>query len=437
MRFKRPTLIVVSALAAVLAANALNVGLSESEYSTNFPAVACPPTPTKMTTAISLPSTKTPLRKTGTKSLSFVPSQTLRYTQTQAPVIVESQGSTPIVWQIRKGIWAGATICSSLQNEQWFVGGTADVTSKGKLFIVNSGLSSAIVDLQIWNELGAQPTKPITLKANSYRELGLDSLAPGSREIVIRSLTRSGRVTSYLLDERGRGLKALGGDIVNFSAKATKEVFIPAVPQTVRKVSNKPVALAHALRLLVPGELDARVTVKVISTDGSFIPSGFENKLVKAGSVVSLPLKPNLPNSKFGLHISSDEPLVASVYSPTFAQKKTDFIWSTSSPELTQISLATSGLSPLLVFIGGVISLDIELTLDKGKRKVVEVRGDEIATVKIPDGVRSITFLTVGKGIYGAGLIATKSGYGYFPLAPGSVLTKSSVPLSNIRVLTP
>ena len=99
--------------------------------------------------------------------------------------------------------------------------------------------------------------------------------------------------------------------------------------------------------------------------------------------------------------------------------------------------MATSGLSPLLVFIGGVISLDIELTLEKGKRKVVEVRGDEIATVKIPDGVRSITFLTVGKGIYGAGLIATKSGYGYFPLAPGSVLTKSSVPLSNIRVLTP
>ena len=437
MRFQRPILIIISAAVVVLAANGFNVGLSTNEYSSNFPAVVCPPTPANMTTAISLPSSKTQLRKTGTKSLSFVPSQTIRYTQTKAPVIVESQGTTPIVWQIRKGIWAGATICSSLQSEQWFVGGTADVTSKGKVLIVNSGLSSAIVDLQIWNEIGAQPTKPITLKANSYRELGLDSLAPGSREIVIRSLTRSGRVTSYLLDERGRGLKALGGDIVNFSSKATKEVFIPAVPHTVRKVGNKSVELAHSLRLLVPGELDARVTVKVISTDGSFIPSGFENKLVKAGSVVSLPLSPNLPASKFGLQISSDEPLVASVYSPTFAQKKTDFIWSTSSPELTKITLATSGLSPQLVFIGGVISLDIELTLDKGKRKVVEVRGDEIATVKIPEGVRSITFLAVGKGIYGAGLIATKSGYGYFPLAPGSVLTKSSVPLSNIRVLTP
>ena len=38
MRFQRPTLILVSAVAVVLVANGLNVGLSKSEYSTNFPA---------------------------------------------------------------------------------------------------------------------------------------------------------------------------------------------------------------------------------------------------------------------------------------------------------------------------------------------------------------------------------------------------------------
>ncbi|CAB4950460.1 unannotated protein [freshwater metagenome] len=437
MKFQRPALIIISTAAVVLAANGLNVDLSNNKFSTNFPAVVCPPTPSNLTTTISLPSSKTPLRRTGTKSLSFVPAQTLRYQQAKAPVIIESQGSTPIVWQTRKGIWAGATICSSLQSQQWFVGGTADVTSKGRLLIVNSGLSPAIVDLEIWNEIGAQPTKPITLKANSYSEFGLDALAPGSKELVIRALTRSGRVTSYMLDERGRGLKALGGDIINFAPRAERNIYIPAVAHTVRKVGSKSVELSHTLRLLVPGELDAHVTVNVLSTDGSFIPAGFENKLVKAGSVVSLELNPNLPTSKFGLHISSDEPLVASVYSPTFAEKKSDFIWSTSAPELSKITLATSGLSPQLIFIGGAIKLDIELKFDKGKRKIVNVRGEEIATIKIPAGVRSITFVKVAKGIYGAGLISSKSGYGYFPLAPGSVLTKSSVPLSNIRVLTP
>lgn len=437
MRFQRPAFLAISAVAVVLIANGINVGLTGNKYSTNFPAVVCPPTPSNITTAISLPSSKTSLRKTGTKSLSFIPAQTLRYMQSSAPVIVDSQGITPVVWQTHKGVWAGATICSSSQNEQWFVGGTADVTSKGRVLIVNSGLSSAIVDLQIWNEIGPQPTKPITLKANSFNEIGLDTLSPGSHQLVVKALTRSGRVTSYLLDERGRGLKALGGDIINFAAKAANDIYIPAVPNTSRKAGKNSVQLSHSLRLLVPGELDAHVTVNVISPDGNFIPSGMENKLVKVGSVVDLNLSPNLPSGNFGLHITSDEPLVASVYSPTFANKKSDFIWSTSAPELGKISLAISGLNPQFIFVAKQINITAELSFGKGKRKSVTFKGEGFAKLNIPDGVRSISFTKVSKGIYGAGLISTTSGYGYFPLAAGSALTKSSVPLSNIRVLTP
>jgi hypothetical protein len=240
-----------------------------------------------------------------------------------------------------------------------------------------------------------------------------------------------------MLDERGKGLRALGGDIINFAPSATKEIFIPAIPHTVKKVGRKSVELPHSLRLLVPGEIDARVSVKVLSDDGTFIPAGLENKLVKAGSVVTLDLNPNLPASKFGIQISSDEPLVASVFSSTLAEGKSDFIWSTAVPALTKFTLATSGIAPQLIFIGSSIRAEAELFFNNGKRKQVIIRGSEIATLKVPDGVRSVTFTKVGKGIYGAGLVATKSGYGYFPLAAGSLLTKSSVPLSNIRVLTP
>ena len=437
MRFQRPVLLAGSVIATLVIANGINVGFSGEKFSTNYPAVVCPPTPNNLTTAISLPSTKTQLRLTGTKSTSFIPSQSLRYMQAKAPAIIESQGATPVVWQIRKGVWAGATICSSLQTEQWFVGGAADVTSKGRILLVNSGLSSAIVDLQIWNEIGLQPAKSVSLKANSNSEIALDSLAPGSRQVVIKAVTRAGRVNSFMLDERGRGLRALGGDLINFAPKASKEIFIPAIPHTVKKVGRKSVELSHSLRVLVPGEIDSQVTVKVISTDGTFIPAGLENKLIKAGSVVTLNLKPNLPASKFGIQITADEPIVASVYSATLAEGKSDFIWSTASPALTKFSLATTGLAPQLIFIGTVIKIEAELFFTNGKRKAISVTGDEIALLQIPDGVRSVTFKEVGAGIYGAGLIATKSGYGYFPLAAGSVLTKSAVPLSNIRVLTP
>jgi hypothetical protein len=144
-----------------------------------------------------------------------------------------------------------------------------------------------------------------------------------------------------------------------------------------------------------------------------------------------------MPASKFGVRIASDEPVVASVFSQTVAEGKSDFIWSTAAPALSKLTLSTSGLAPQLIFIGEKVKVDLELFFSNGKRKNLQAAGEGIATVKIPDGVRSISILKSAKGNYGAGLIATKSGYGYFPISPGSVLTKSSVPTSNIRVLTP
>ena len=437
MKLRRPLTLLSIFLTVVVLANVLSVAVSGGKFSTNFPAVVCPSTPKDLTTAISMPSVKSQIRLTGTKSLSLIPTQTLRYMQSKAPVVLESQGTTPIVWQIRKGVWAGATICSSSQSEAWFVGGAADVTSKGRLVLVNSGLSPAIVDIDIWNEIGPQPTKSVILKSNSFSEIGIDTLAPGSNSVVVKTLVRSGRVTSYMLDERGKGLRALGGDIINSTSQPQKSVYIPAIPHTVRKDRSKTVELPHTLRILVPGEIDARVTVTVFSTDGTFIPAGLENKVIKSGSVVNLDLSPNMPASKFGVQLSSDEPILASVFSPTIAEGKSDFIWSTAVTPLTKFTLSNSGLSPQLIFIGEKVAVELELFFSNGKRKNISAKGEGIATVKIPDGVRSISILKAGKGNYGAGLIATKSGYGYFPLSPGSVLTKSSVPMSNIRVLTP
>lgn len=437
MRIQRPVAIISAFSAVILLANTIGFASSQDKFSTNYPAVVCPPTPNDLTTSISMASTKTPIRSIGTKSLSFIPSQSLRYNQVKAPVIVQSQEVTPVVWQIRRGVWAGATICSALQSEQWFVGGSADVTGKGRLLMINSGLSSAIVDVEIWNEVGPQISSSITLKANSYQEIGLNSLAPGSKSLVVRTITRFGRVTNYVIDERGRGLRALGGDLVNFAPRASKEINIPAIPHTLQSNRGRFSALSHTLRLLVPGEIDANITLKIFSTDGTFIPAGFENKVIKSGSVISLPFAPQLPQSKFGIQISSDEPILASVYSPTVSEGKSDFIWSTSSPELSEISLSIAGLAPQLVFTGANIQISGELFFGNGKRKDFQIKATDIASLKVPDGVRSITFRKVGSNIYGAGLIATRSGYGYFPLSPGSVLTKSSIPISNIRVLTP
>ena len=433
MRFKRPLLIIAAVIATLTFGNLTSVSVTQSDVSENYPPVVCPATPAGESSAISVPSTQTGSRVLGKKTVIFKPTRTLRLMQSSSPTILDTKNMTSPVWQIKKGVWAGATICSAPSISQWFVGGAADVTSKGKLILINSGLSEAIIDVEIWSESGIRPPKVVTLKANSFVVQTLDSLDPGAKRIALHIAPRSGRVNAFLVDERGRGLKSLGGDMVNASPDPSKVVVIPAIPHMKR--SGK--ALGHTLRVIAPGDVDARISVELVSTKGSFIPFGFDDRVVKAGIVTEIPLNPQLVPSTFALKITSDRPIVASVYSSTYAQAKSDFVWSTSTAEMTEYSLAVSGLAPTLVFAGEKISISLSILYTNKKEKKFTVTGEGIATFKVPDNARTINFTKVSDKTVGGSLISTQSGFGYLPLIPGSELTRVLLPSANIRVLNP
>lgn len=433
MRFKRPLLIIAAVIATLTFSNLTSVSVTQSDFSENYPPVVCPATPAGESSAISVPSTQTGSRVLGKKSVIFKPARTLRLMQSSSPTILDTKNLTSPVWQIKKGVWAGATICSAPAISQWFVGGAADITSKGKLILINSGLSEAIIDVEIWSESGIQPPAVVTLKANSSIVQSLDSLDPGAKRIALHIVPRSGRVNAFLVDERGRGLKSLGGDMVNASPDPSKMVVIPAIPHMKR--SGK--ALGHTLRVIAPGDVDARISVELISTKGSFVPFGFDDRAIKAGIVTEIPLNPQLVPSTFALKITSDRPIVASVYSSTYADAKSDFVWSTSTAEMKAYSLAVSGLAPTLVFAGEKISISLSILYTNKKEKKFTITGEGIATFKVPDNARTINFTKVSDKTVGGSLISTQSGFGYLPLIPGSELTRVLLPSANIRVLNP
>lgn len=433
MRFKRPLIIAAVVTATLAISNFKPSAITQSDFSENYPPVVCPATPSGESSAISVPSTQTGSRVLGKKTTIYKPTRTLRLMQGSSPTILDTKNMTSPVWQIKKGVWAGATICSAPAISQWFVGGAADVTSKGKLILINSGLSEAIIDVEIWSESGARPPKVVTLKANSSVVQNLDSLDPGAKRIALHIAPRSGRVNAFLVDERGRGLKSLGGDMVNASPDPAKVNVIPAIPHIKR--SGK--ALGHTLRVIAPGDVDARISVELISTKGSFIPVGFDDRLIKAGVVTEIAINPQLVPSVFSLRITSDRPIVSSVYSSTFAESKSDFLWSTSTSEMKEYSLAVSGLAPTLVFSGDEISVSISILYTNKKEKKFTVTGEGIATFKVPDNARTINFTKVGEKIVGGALISTQSGYGYLPLNPGSEISRVLLPSANIRVLNP
>ena len=433
MRFKRPLLIIAAVIATLTFSNLASVSITQSDFSENYPPVVCPATPAGESSAISVPSTQTGSGVLGKKTVIFKPTRTLRLMQSSSPTILETKNMTSPVWQIKKGVWAGATICSAPSISQWFVGGTADVTSKGKLFLINSGLSEAIIDVEIWSESGIRPPKVVTLKANSSVVQSLDSLDPGAKRIALHIAPRSGRVNAFLVDERGRGLKSLGGDMVNASPDPSKVVVIPAIPHTKR--SGK--ALGHTLRVIAPGDVDARISVELISTKGTFVPVGFDDRAIIAGIVTEIALNPELAPGTFALKITSDRPIVASVYSSTYAQAKSDFVWSTSTAEMKEYSLAVSGLAPTLVFSGERISVSLSILYTNKKEKKFTVTGEGIATFTVPENARTINFIKVSDKTVGGALISSQSGYGYLPLNPGGELTRVLLPSANIRVLNP
>ena len=434
MTFNRPLKFLAILLSAVGVASVLSVAVTTKNFSESYPAVVCPPTLDGLGSQISLSSKKTPIQRLQNTTTKTVPVMALRLPVNKDSLVISSEGVTPVVWQSRLGSWAGGALCTGPASSQWFVGGAADVTTRGRLIIVNSGLSDAVVDVESFTENGKQPLRTINVVSKNYIVIPVDSLAPGDKTLTIHVAPRSGRINAFMIDEQGQGLKALGGDLVNSSSSASKNVVIPAIPN---QKSKKSPVLPHTLRVLTPGDVDANVTVEVLSSDGVFVPVGLTARSISAGIVSEFQLDPNITSNVMAVRITATEPVVAAVKSTVVVSGRKDFVWSTAAPELVPLTIAVTGLTPFISFTGDRINVSVDVTLINGKVIRQNVKGSDIANWRVPANARSFTVVKVGVATYAGALVTSANGYGYFPIAAGSVLTKIEVPDSNIRVLNP
>jgi hypothetical protein len=434
MKIARPFRFLAVLLGVVGISSILSVAVTTQNFSESYPVVVCPPTLDGLGSQISLSSKKTPFQRLQNRTAKTAQVKLLRLPVNKDSLVITSEGVTPVVWQSRAGSWAGGALCMGPASSQWFVGGAADVTTRGRLIIVNSGLSDAVVDVESYTENGKQPLRTVNVSSKDFVVIPIDSLAPGDKTMTVHVAPRSGRVNAFMIDEQGKGLKALGGDLVNASATASKTVVIPAIPNQNSK--NTP-ALPHALRVLAPGDVDASITVEVLSGDGVFVPVGLNARSISAGIVTEFKLDPKINSKVMAIRITSTEPVVAAVKSTTVVTGGKDFVWSTAAPELVPLTMAITGLDPAISFAGESINVAVNVTLTNGKVVQQNVKGSDIVNWRVPVNARSFTITKVGPGTYAGALVSSVNGYGYFPIAAGSLLTKIEVPDSNIRVLNP
>ena len=434
MKFGRSMGLLAALVSALCIGGLLSVTVTTKSYSESYPAVVCPPTIAGLNSQISLASKKTQFQRLQNRTTKTAPVKVLRLPVNKDSLLFNTEGVTPVVWQSKASSWAGGAICTGPAISQWFVGGAADITTKGRLIIVNSGLSDAIVDVQSFTENGKQPVRTITVVSKNYIVIPTDSLAPGDKDLTVHVAPRSGRVNAFMIDEQSKGLRALGGDLVNSASTPTKSLLIPAIPNQIIKNTK---SLPHTLRILSPGDVDASVTAEVLSADGVFVPVGLTSRTISAGIVTEFQFTPKITSTVLAIRITSTEPVVAAIKSTVTVSGRKDFVWSTSAPELVPLTIAISGLTPLVSFAGDQINVSLDVTMNNGKVIRKTVKGTDIATWRAPDAARSFTITKVGPDTFAGALVSSVNGYGYFPIAPGSLLTKIELPDSNIRVLNP
>jgi hypothetical protein len=434
MKFGRSLGFLAALVSALCVGALLSVAVTTKSYSESYPAVVCPPTIAGLTSQISLTSKKTPFQRLQNRTTKTAPVKVLRLPVNKDSLLFNSEGVAPVVWQSKASSWAGGAVCTGPATSQWFVGGTADITTRGRLMIVNSGLSDAVVDVQSFTENGKQPLRTITVVSRSYLVITTDSLAPGDKYLVVHVAPRSGRVNAFMIDEQSKGLSSLGGDLVNFAPTASKSMMIPAIPH---QIKDRSPVLPHTLRVLTPGDVDANVTAEVLSADGVFIPVGLTSRSISTGIVTEFQFTPKITSTVLAVRITSTEPVVAAIKSTVTVSGRKDFVWSTPAPALVPLTIAISGLTPLISFAGDRINVSLDVTLNNGKVVRKTIKGTEIATWRAPDAARSFTITKVGPDTFAGALVSSVNGYGYFPIAPGSLLTKIELPDSNIRVLNP
>jgi hypothetical protein len=407
------------------------------KLTSTYPATVCPAIGNKVSSIAALTNSKVNRRLVDGRSKKLNPGKSSVIALTKEAVLVEGNAGTAITFA--NNAWKSVVPCSVSNGMQWFVGGSGALTSKSFLYIVNSGFSESVVDLEIFTPNGALEPRSVSIPQNSTKKLSVDSLIPGEDIIVIGVKTISGRVSSYLFDERKKGLKSLGADFIAPIGSSSKKVTISSISGLTRKLVSQANSASHSMRLLVPGKIDANISVTINSNDGNFVPIGLAELNVKSQRVLNIPLTFAPTNQAFSIIIDSDQPLLASVLSTFTYGKSSEIAWATAADDLAKWSVNLTGSRPTLTFSGKKINVSISATGTNGKKITKNVTGSNFAIWRPPVGLNRLQITANNKGISGGVIFLPEVGSigsSYIPMNNGANLETASEPIADASVIT-
>jgi len=198
----------------------------------------------------------------------------------------------------RQGL--GAVRCGEPGSDIWFVGpGQQGGAAQIQLDLMNVDALAASVDVSVITDAGrvqAGDAAGLTVPPHQTVTESLSSLASGSSVVAIE----------------------VRADVTESSSSGGTASWLPgaAVPSTQLVIPGvAPASRPAGLYIVVPGHVDARVSVLAVTPQGPYRPFGSQTEDLPAGSASYVPLTP-LGGTSSALELTSNVPVTAAVLVP-------------------------------------------------------------------------------------------------------------------------
>jgi hypothetical protein len=265
--------------------------------------------------------------------------------------------------------------CAAPATDWWFAGADGRIGITDLIVLTNPADAAANVALSVWSEKG--PLNPphadnINVAPHSEMLLRASDLAPDVAGLAFHVHANSGTVSAAMLDLRTSGVRSVGTDWDPPTAPPSRSAVVTGYAAG---------AALDVLYLANPGDHDATVDLRVITTTRNFAPAGHQTVVVPAGRTTTVDLTPASAGEVAAAQVVSDFPVLAQgITLQRTPHTFPDYAWLAAQQPLTTPAAVAANAAPFGQHVGLV------LTAPHGEAKVRVRSGTAQATVTVPAG---------------------------------------------------
>jgi hypothetical protein len=279
--------------------------------------------------------------------------------------------------------------CEPPATDWWFVGANGNVGFGDTLTLSNPAPTAAEVTVGLWGPKGSVSNpqlNAIHVNAQSAIHLSIASIAPDLGPLTVHVHANSGAVTAALLDRRTNALRSDGADYLPPTQAPARSAVVAGYAQSPG---------AQALVLGNPGDVDASVSLKLVTQSGSFVPSGKNQLVVQAGRTRIVNLDRAFNGATGAVEVSSDQPVVAQGLSVLPDKpRRPDLMWLAATARLGGPAAVADGHEPdgghcLLLLSAPAGAAQVKVTAPGGQSTTISVPAGHSVSVDVTNTVKT------------------------------------------------